>query len=217
MLTCKSFAHINYNVSVLQNNKNINHRQSWYTKHNISGWTHARLKYSFLYWFYYLLIVCLRFCQVIGNRSEYTSFSSSLFACLFRVQMFTLHFTIATFVDYFVYFFFFSLIHYRFWIHFACNLCYFYYCLLLGSLQIKRYVSKHSRTNGCDTTEAKQTQFNISFANIFFFFFAIRFLDTWFEITDCSQVSVCIFPPMICLSVEETIAKYRWWITHLIR
>lgn len=113
--------------------------------------------------------------------------------------------------------FFFSLIHYRFWIHFACNLCYFYYCLLLGSLQIKRYVSKHSRTNGCDTTEAKQTQFNISFANIFFFFFAIRFLDTWFEITDCSQVSVCIFPPMICLSVEETIAKYRWWITHLIR
>lgn len=74
---------------------------------HISGWTHARLKYSFLYWFYYLLIVCLRFCQVIGNRSEYTSFSSSLFACLFRVQMFTLHFTIATFVDYFVYFFFF--------------------------------------------------------------------------------------------------------------
>lgn len=65
-------------------------------------------------------------------------------------------------------FFFFSLIHYRFWIHFACNLCYFYYCLLLGSLQIKRYVSKHSRTNGCDTTEAKQTQFNISFANICF-------------------------------------------------
>lgn len=74
---------------------------------HISGWTHARLKYSFLYWFYYLLIVCLRFCQVICNRSEYTSFSSFLFACLFRVQMFTLHFTIATFVDYFVYFFFF--------------------------------------------------------------------------------------------------------------